>query len=289
MTSFGGPGHLKDGLPRTQDLQASLQALIRTRPAGRSDDPPHVRGGVFLLRADQLASQQRDVLHAGARVVFAGRHGSLVEQLGRIHRPATFALVPLRPAAIRRSIPAAPVAAPALLPTVLEFFNGHGGFSDDGREYVIVTRPGEPTPQPWINVIANEQFGCLVSEAGAGCAWAHNSQSNRLTPWSNDPVSDPPAEVLFIRDEESGDLWSATPRPISGPDAVLSPATVGKHPFRAHQQRHRHRLLQFVARRIRVRSRACGCAPVERQRSVGDCLRRVGARGRPGLRPPRQS
>lgn len=103
----------------------------------------------------------------------------------------------------------------------LRFFNGYGGFSADGREYVIdlasagdgVRRP----PLPWINVIANPRGGLLVSESGAGYTWARNSQANRLTPWSNDPASDPHGEALYLRDEASGDAWSPLPGPMPAP------------------------------------------------------------------------
>ena len=91
--------------------------------------------------------------------------------------------------------------------------NGLGGFSRDGREYVIHLKPGQHTPHPWVNVIANPQFGFLVSEAGSGCTWAENSGENRLTPWRNDPVTDMPGEALYLRDEETGLVWSPTPMP----------------------------------------------------------------------------
>jgi cyclic beta-1,2-glucan synthetase len=74
---------------------------------------------------------------------------------------------------------------------------------------------GQWTPMPWINVIAGEkEFGFQVSESGAGYTWAINSGENRLTPWSNDAVSDPPGEIIYLRDEESGATWTPTPLPI---------------------------------------------------------------------------
>ncbi|MGH7731606.1 MAG: GH36-type glycosyl hydrolase domain-containing protein, partial [Candidatus Eiseniibacteriota bacterium] len=103
----------------------------------------------------------------------------------------------------------------------LRFFNGWGGFNAPGDEYVI-RMPRDPSgvprrpPQPWINVLANPAFGSLVSEAGAACTWSRNSREFRLTPWSNDPVRDPHDEALYLRDEESGLLWSAFPGPIPG-------------------------------------------------------------------------
>jgi cyclic beta-1,2-glucan synthetase len=96
----------------------------------------------------------------------------------------------------------------------LNYFNSLGGFTPDGREYAIYLGPGTNTPAPWVNVIANPSFGALVSETGSGFTWYGNSQRNRLTGWSNDPVLDPATEALYIRDEESGVFWSPTAAPI---------------------------------------------------------------------------
>jgi cyclic beta-1,2-glucan synthetase len=96
----------------------------------------------------------------------------------------------------------------------LNYFNSLGGFTQDGREYVIYLGPDTNTPAPWVNVIANPTFGTLISETGAGFTWYGNSQRNRLTGWSNDPVLDPASEALYIRDEESGVFWSPTAAPI---------------------------------------------------------------------------
>jgi cellobiose phosphorylase len=99
---------------------------------------------------------------------------------------------------------------------MLLFDNGLGGFTPDGREYVITLRAGERPPAPWANVLANPGFGCLITEAGSGYTWAGNSQMNRLTPWSNDPVTDPAGEAVYLRDEETGTFWSPTPAPCGG-------------------------------------------------------------------------
>ena len=98
----------------------------------------------------------------------------------------------------------------------LEFFNGMGGFSEAEGEYVTLLGERQWTPAPWINVLANASLGCLVSESGSGYTWAINARENQLTPWSNDPVSDPPGEALYLRDEETGEIWSPTPLPIRG-------------------------------------------------------------------------
>ena len=104
----------------------------------------------------------------------------------------------------------------------MEYFNGLGGFAADGREYLTILGPGQSTPAPWINVIANPQFGFMVATEGSGYTWARNSRENQLTPWSNDPVSDRSGEVLYVRDEESGELWGPTATPIRDPISTYS-------------------------------------------------------------------
>jgi cyclic beta-1,2-glucan synthetase len=163
---------------------------------------------VYILRVDRMTQSQRDVLQAAARVVLSSRRGTLAEQLARVQRPE---IVPTtqswRPAAKSSIEP--PIAQPDL-----EVFNGLGGFAEGGREYVMILRDGQWTPAPWINVIANPSFGFQVSESGSGHTWSMNSRENQLTPWSNDPVSDRPGEVLYVRDEDSGELWGPTAQPI---------------------------------------------------------------------------
>lgn len=102
-------------------------------------------------------------------------------------------------------------------PETQELFNGYGGFAEQGREYVILSGENlRRPPRPWINVVANERFGFLVSETGAGTTWSGNSREHRLTPWYNDPLLDPHGEALYVRDEESGAFWSALPGPAPG-------------------------------------------------------------------------
>jgi cyclic beta-1,2-glucan synthetase len=92
--------------------------------------------------------------------------------------------------------------------------NGYGGFTADGREYVIELNPGVNTPAPWVNVIANRDFGAMASETGAGFSWYGNSQRNRINSWSNDPVIDPPSEAIYIRDDDNGEFWTTTATPV---------------------------------------------------------------------------
>jgi cyclic beta-1,2-glucan synthetase len=190
----------------SQDLQGALTTLVRTsQSAVRHPEATH--GNVFVLRTDLVSASDRDVLQTAARAVLLSRHGTLSEQVLRAERSAS----PPPPA---RRASAAPKPEPPPPRPELELFNGLGGFAADGREYVIVLGEGQWTPAPWINVVANRDFGFQVSEAGAGCTWAGNSRENRLTPWSNDPVGDPTGETLYVRDDDTGELWGPTALPI---------------------------------------------------------------------------
>ena len=173
---------------------------------GHEDHPEH--GGVFLLRADLVPPRDQILLRTAARVVILARRGTLSEQVVRLQqlRPAPG---PVRPRSARKA--AKTVSPPK---QDLEFFNGLGGFTPDGREYVTALSKGQWTPAPWINVVANPGFGFQVSEAGSGYTWSENSRENKLTPWSNDPVSDTPGETFYVRDEDSGVVWGPTSLPI---------------------------------------------------------------------------
>lgn len=167
------------------------------------------RDGIFIARLDHLDEARLVLLRTSARAVVKGDLADVLRRMDS--RPARLpAFVPAMPALSAADQTALP---PLERPAGLLFDNGFGGFSPCGREYVIYLRPGEQTPLPWVNVIANPDFGFVASESGLGCAWAVNSGENRLTPWRNDPVSDPPAEAVYLRDEETGAVWSPTPLP----------------------------------------------------------------------------
>ncbi|HEX4153537.1 MAG TPA: hypothetical protein VHY75_15125 [Steroidobacteraceae bacterium] len=223
-------------------VQAALQGAIEQVPSrSRGQQDAGARGRVFALLDAQLSPPARDALRAAARVLFAGRAGSLLEQVSRIGESRRTARRPTGspraagatgagPAGMRGEVAHAPRALPAL-----EFFNGLGGFDAAAREYVTLLKDSEWTPAPWVNVIANPEFGFLVSADGTGATWSLNAQQNQLTPWSNDPVSNPPAEVVYLRDDDSGDLWSATPLPIR----ELKAAYVVRHGFGYSRFEHR--------------------------------------------------
>ncbi len=193
-------------LSYVEDLQALLEGMVRENQALSSPQAEDKTGAIWVLRLDQVSVDEQQLLQAVARAVLVGSRGTLAEQLLRRPRPNALWVPPKAASGSSYS--------PALALPPLEFFNGLGGFAENGREYVVVLDNGQWTPTPWINVIANAEFGFTVSEVGSGCTWSMNSRENQLTPWSNDPVSDAPGEAFYIRDEDNGDLWSPTVLPI---------------------------------------------------------------------------
>jgi cyclic beta-1,2-glucan synthetase len=199
------------------------------------------RGGVFLRRTDGMAAEDVALLLTAARLVL---HGALPPVLSASASESDAMAVPVAeltegvpgvlpergPRAVPATHPDAPVhlgrlgieAGSPAAPTSgdLLFFNGYGGFTPDGRAYVVRQRGGTPadrTPLPWSNVVANPVAGFTSTESGEGYTWARNSQQNKLSPWSNDPVTDPAGEALYLRDDEAGVFWTPTPRPAPAP------------------------------------------------------------------------
>lgn len=189
-----------------QSLQDELQGQIRMSGSQALLDKP---GGIFLRRTDLMPKEDVILLRTVARVILQADKGTLEEQLKHRKYRSTMS-APLAPK-FQASYPSIPdVQLPQL-----DFFNGIGGFSKKDNEYIINLKDGQWTPAPWINVIANPlDFGFTISESGSGYTWSVNSRENRLTPWSNDPISDPPGEIIYLRDEESGEYWTPTPLPI---------------------------------------------------------------------------
>ncbi len=193
-----------------QILQNQLLGLIS---AGIETDIADRPGGIFVRVADQIAMEDRILLQTVARIIVSDSAGELTYQVGKrnLTKPVVPRLIPKQPyfpqlenGGLRRE-------AANLL-----FFNGLGGFSPDGREYIITTSRGQTTPAPWINVLANPHFGTVISESGQSYTWVENAHEFRLTPWNNDPVSDTAGETFYIRDEESSIFWSPAPLPARG-------------------------------------------------------------------------
>ncbi|MGE5095424.1 MAG: GH36-type glycosyl hydrolase domain-containing protein, partial [Betaproteobacteria bacterium] len=194
-----------------QLLQEQIMGLIAAGVEAHVVDRP---GGIFVRRAEQIAEEDRTLFQSVARIIVSDRRGTLLEQVNRpIAEPRGPHMMPARFTGARSAAAGTPAASEPLL-----LSNGHGGFSADGTEYVVTSAPREAlmTPAPWANVIANAAFGTLVSESGAAYTWSENAHEFRLTPWSNDAVTDASGEALYIRDDESGEFWSPTPLPSPG-------------------------------------------------------------------------
>jgi cyclic beta-1,2-glucan synthetase len=188
-----------------QQLQEQIMGLVASSVEASLVDRP---GGVFVRVAEQISNEDRILFQSVARAVIADQRGTLAEQLE--HRRLAEPRPPrLKPRRTRVADSAEAIAAgPELI-----LFNGLGGFTVNGREYVITLAPGRVTPAPWVNVLANPHFGTIVSESGLAYTWSQNAHEFRLTPWHNDPVSDASGEALYLRDDDTGHVWSPTPLP----------------------------------------------------------------------------
>ncbi len=191
-----------------QDLHGALDNLVRL--STERGGPTTATGGkIHLVRNDLISPELRDALRATARAVFGSRQGSLADQVERAldsaEAPRAFPRM--------RKLPA-PVAEPLPAPPQRDYFNTLGGFTTDGREYVTVLEDTATTPAPWGNVVANPSFGFLATCENSGFTWALNSQQNQITAWSNDPVANEPVEVFYIRDLDTGEVWTPTAAPI---------------------------------------------------------------------------
>jgi cellobiose phosphorylase len=189
-------------------LQDQIIGLINAGSEAQIIDKP---GGVFVRRTEELSEDERVLLQTVARIVFSDTADTLIEPLERRMSSQRISDL-LEPRLLPASEPASSLPARERL-----FYNGFGGFTPDGREYVITLDSGIHTPAPWVNVIASPHIGMVVSERGSSYTWVSNAHEFRLTPWHNDPVSDTSGEVFYLRDEETGMFWSPTPLLAANP------------------------------------------------------------------------
>jgi cyclic beta-1,2-glucan synthetase len=194
------------------EMHEQLQGLLESGPWAAWKHRP---GGVFLLRGEGMPEAERRLLMAAAHAVLSGERGGLADQLGLPYPEPRWP----RPLSTRRAPELAPSldAGPEVDAPPLSLANDLGGFTAGGREYAIVLNGRGDTPLPWVNVIANEHFGTVIGATGAAWTWSGNSRENRLTPFGNDPVSEFSGEALYLRDEEDGQTWGATPGPLPRP------------------------------------------------------------------------
>lgn len=193
-----------------QLIQDQIMGLISGGVEASLIDKP---GGIFVRQIEQISTEDRVLLQTVARAIIKDSNGTLAEQLnrrlpGEVRVPA---FTPVRTRQVEN------ISVPPLTRSDLMFFNGVGGFTPDGREYVVITGHNHLTPLPWVNVLANPYFGSVISENGLSYTWLENAHEFRLTPWHNDPVTDDSGEAFYVRDEETGYFWSPTPMPVRGP------------------------------------------------------------------------
>ncbi len=223
-----------------QLLQDQIMGLIAAGTEANVTDRP---GGIFLRPGDQISNEDRILIQTVARAIITDSRGALADQINR--RSLVEVRVPLlTPTRTRRSEPLAVAALPR---HDLVFFNGLGGFTPDGREYVITTAHGQVTPAPWVNVLANPHFGTVISESGLAYTWSENAHEFRLTPWGNDPVSDSSGEAFYIRDEERGHFWSPMPLPSRGATPYVTRHGFGYSVFEHTERGIRSEVWVYVA------------------------------------------
>jgi cyclic beta-1,2-glucan synthetase len=227
-----------------QVLHEEILGVIDALREGDELDKP---GGIFLRRSEQLSEEDKVLVQTAARLIVSDADGSLADQMNR-RPPVRVAAPPLR---VGRKPAAAAVAAGRdagiARPDGLTGWNGSGGFTNDGREYIIVTSAEARTPAPWVNVLANPYFGTVVSESGGAYTWCENAHTYRLTPWHGDPVGDPSGEAFYLRDEEDGEFWSPTPLPAGGAGPYTTRHGFGYSAFEHVERGVASQLQTFVA------------------------------------------
>jgi cellobiose phosphorylase len=230
-----------------QLLQDQIMGLIASGIEAQVMERP---GGIFVRRAEQISDEDRVLFESVARAVISDKGGTLAEQISR--KKVTERRLEGRGA--RWDTPRLRLVRPhppmAVKPGggELGFFNGVGGFSADGREYVITTSSSQRTPAPWVNVLANPQFGTVVSESGLGYTWSENAHEFRLTPWNNDAVCEASGEAFYLRDEDSAHFWSPTPLPCGGGAPYVTRHGFGTSVFEHTEEGIRSELRVFVDR-----------------------------------------
>ncbi|OFZ84215.1 MAG: cyclic beta 1-2 glucan synthetase [Betaproteobacteria bacterium RBG_16_66_20] len=229
-----------------QLLHDQIMGLIAAGVEAHVIDRP---GGIFVRSADQISNEDRILLQAVARAVFTDSQGTLKDQVKR-HPPGEPAIPRFAATRVRGAAPAQERETPS---RDLVLDNGLGGFTPDGREYVITTTPGQATPAPWVNVLANPHFGCVISDSGAAYTWHQNAHEFRLTPWHNDSVGDASGEAYYLRDEESGHYWSPSALPCRGTGAYVSRHGFGYSVFEHSEDGIETELTVYVAHDLPVK------------------------------------
>jgi cyclic beta-1,2-glucan synthetase len=249
-----------------QLLHDQIMGLIAAGVGTSVTDQP---GGIFIRPADQISNEERILLQTVARAVVTDSRGMLADQINR-RQIAEVKMPRLMPSRTQRGTLPAVTALPR---HDLLFFNGLGGFTPDGREYIITTTHNQVTPAPWVNVLANEHFGTVISESGSAYTWDENAHEFRLTPWYNDPVSDKSGEAFYLRDEERGHFWSPMPLPSRGATPYVTRHGFGYTVFEHMERGIRSEVWVYVAMDASIKF------TVLKVRNESDRSRRLSATG----------
>lgn len=220
----------------THPLHALISDIVIK---GQTHDILNKPGGIFILDKNNILEEELHLLYAVSRLILKGEKGVLAEQIKlkqNVNLPRLKQLLVTNEHFEKIALKEEP----------LNFYNGLGGFNKDGSEYVIKLEKGQNTPAPWINVISNPNFGFIVSETGSGYTWSENSRENKLTPWSNDPVTDSPGEVFYIGDSDTGELWTTTPLPIREDESYIIRHGFGYSVFEHNSHGILQSLIQYV-------------------------------------------
>lgn len=228
----------------TQPLQDLLRDIVSVSHARDLQDKP---GGVFIRSGKVMPEEDKILLFTVARILLKGDAGPITEQIKfEVNEVAL-------PEIKRWKEQPKTYVHPKKKSEELSYYNGWGGFKTDGKEYIIRLEENQNTPAPWINVISNGQFGFQVTESGGGYTWSENSRENKLTPWSNDPVSDPPGEIFYLRDDNTGELWSMTPLPIREKEPYIIRHGYGYSIFEHTSHGIEQQLIEFVPKQEPVK------------------------------------
>ena len=228
-----------------QFLQEQILGLITAEASRQGQEK---LGNIYVKSANQISSEDRLLFESVARIIISDNKGSLLEQV--TNQPPEKPLSSLLEAKTG-SLPFQ--QQESALPDDLLLFNGTGGFTKKGNEYKIIIEKNKNTPAPWVNVIANSLFGTVVSENGSGYTWAVNAHEYRITPWSNDPVSDAGSEAFYLRDEQTGNFWCPCPFPKKSNQAFVITHGFGYSVFEHSEEGIQTEMTVFVDKDLPVK------------------------------------
>jgi len=220
-----------------QPLYESIREEVFERRRNMLNKP----GGIFIINENNLLEEEKSSLYKFANII-------LDAEKGIVRKTESYLDIPYKE--FTKSKEEYPKKEYEL---ELNYFNGYGGFSYDGKQYIIKLGNGVNTPMPWINVLANNSFGCIVTEHGAGFTWSDNSRENKLTPWYNDPIVSHQGEIIYLMDNETGEVWSITPKPIRDENDYIVCHGVGYTAFYHNSNGIDQELTMFVPQKDKIK------------------------------------